>query len=128
MIALGVVCLGVLLMAPGLGIAMAILMIFPFIRTTVLVRRRAEEGRSTSTASSVVMMLGSIFLSAIVLAVVSVVAFGTFCLTCLGAAAASQDGKTAVIVASGATLVAVGAMGYGVYHWIRWSWHQDLRK
>ncbi len=128
MVALAVVCLGVLLIAPGLGIAMAILMIFPFIRTTVLVRRRAEEGRPTSTASSAVMLLGSIFLSAIVLAVVGVVAFGTFCLTCLGAAAASSNERIAVIIASGATVTAVALMGYFIFRWIRWSWYQDLRK
>lgn len=128
MIALAVVCLGVLLIAPGLGIAMAILMIFPFIRTSVLVRRRAEEGRPTSTASSALMLLGSVFLSAIVLTVVGVVAFGTFCLTCLGANVASKNDVAAMVVASGATITVVAIMGYFIFRWIRWSWYQDLRK
>ena len=78
--------------------------------------------------SAFVMLLGSIFFSAIVLAVVGVVAFGTFCVTCLGASVASKNEMTAVVIASGATVTIVAIMGYFIYRWVRWSWYQDLRK
>jgi hypothetical protein len=126
--ALALVCLGVFLIMPGLGIALAVVMICPFLRTTILIQQRSVDGRPTSTMSSVFMLLGSIALSAIVLAVVAVVAFGTFCLTCLGAATASKNEVTAIVIASGATTTVVAIMGYFIYRWIRWSWYQDLRK
>ena len=127
-IALAVVCLGVTLTAPGLGIAMAILLIAPFVRTSLMIRKRAESGLPTAAGLKVLMFLGSVLFSGIVLAVVAAVAFGTFCVTCLGMAAASNDEQISVMVAAGAAFAAVCAMGYLAYRLVRWRWKKDLEK
>ena len=78
------------------------------------------------------MFLGSIFVAWIVLTVISVVAFGTFCLSCLGAAGltsfGSGDESMVFIIAGATTLAAVSGVGYLMFRWIRSRWHQDLRK
>lgn len=126
--ALAVVCLGVLLLAPGLGIIMAIVLVVPFIRTMAVFRRRLDAGRPTSTAESIGMFIGSTIVAFIVLSVVAAAAFGTFCLTCLGAAAATQGSEISIVIAGGATLIVVGAVGYGFFKWIRSRWHEDLHR
>lgn len=128
MIAVGVVCFGVIVLMPGLGILMSIVLVIPFIRTIKLVHRRAGEGRKTSTAASVGLFFMSTLISGIVLSVVCSVAFGTFCLTCLGSSMATQNDKSAVVIASGATVVALCVLGYFIFRFVRWRWYQDIDK
>jgi hypothetical protein len=135
MLALAVVCLGVLLLAPGLGIIMAILLIVPLVRTSVLVKRRAESGRPTSRMASIGLFVASTIVQVVVLCVVGVAAFATFCLTCFGVWAAtgakSETGASflfAVIVAGGAALVVVVVLGRRFYGWVRSRWDEDLKQ
>jgi hypothetical protein len=124
--ALVVVCLGVFLLFPGLGILMAIVLVAPLLRTTLIVGQRSAEGRETSLLSRVAMFVGSIFVSGIVIALVAIVGFGTFCITCLGMAATTQNEVMALAVASAATLFALGALAIPIVRWIRSRWYDAL--
>jgi hypothetical protein len=124
--ALALVCLGVFSIHPGLGIILAIVLVVPVLRMTILVRERAAAGRSTSIVTRVMIAFGSMVVSWIVMMVVGIVGFGTFCLTCIGTAAATNSGPLSFAAAIGATILAVGVVAIPLTRWIRNRWYGNF--
>ena len=80
------VLLGVFLVAPGLGVVLAVIAAVPFIRTFVRIQRRAERGEATHPVVTVLLFLGSVGATLVTVCVVIVVALGTFCFVCIAVA------------------------------------------
>ena len=82
-VAFFVVVIGVFLVAPGLGVLLAVLAVAPLIRVLVEVRRRSAEGEKTHPVVTVLLFLGSVGAALVTVAVVLVVAVGAFCFVCI---------------------------------------------
>jgi hypothetical protein len=128
------VCLGVIVAAPGLGIVLAIFCLPAFVRTGLVVQRRAALGKTVSTAEKIGWFMGSAATTVVVAVVVAVAAVGTFCAVCVGAAEAGAMGTTGegtfwVVIASliVAAAVAVPASILMV-RWIRRRWRRDIER
>ncbi len=79
------VCMGVVVMSPGLGIVLAILSLPAFVRTGLRVQRRVALGKSVTTGQKIGWFLGSLAAAVVVaVVVVTVAAVGMF-FVCLSA-------------------------------------------
>ncbi len=119
--ALFAVFFGVLMMAPGLAILLAILCVPALVRTGLAFQQRSEAGKPVPTGRKFLWFLSSLTVTTIVVVVVVVASFGTFCAVCLG------SGTEAAIPVA---LLAAGAATIGVlvasHRWIRHRWRRDV--
>ena len=124
------VWIGVMLIAPGLGVLLAIVAVVPFIRTLAVLQRRAQAGRPTSTWATIGLFLGSIAVSLTIVVVVIVAAVGTFCFVCIAGASASGGDERAIWVWLGIAglVTVVVCIGLGVLFSkrIRARWRRDV--
>ncbi len=120
---LGAVMMGLFVIAPGLGIAFAILTVPAFLRTTLLVRSKESRGQLVPTERKTILFLSSIATSVVVLVVVLVASVGTFCAVCL------SSGREATIpIAIAAAVVPTIGVVILMIVWIRHRWRRDVRK
>jgi len=125
------ICLGIIAMAPGLGIVLAIISLPAFVRTGLVVQRRAALGKSVTPAQKVWWFLGSLLTSTVVAVVVLVASVGTFCAVCLGLVAVTtpkQDWTGAWIIAIVAAVVATSLAVWGMTKWMRYRWRRDVQQ
>ena len=124
---------GLIAVQPGLGIPICIVLAPVLVRTTMVVRRRKEAGRSVSPAEKVALIGGSFLVSCVILTIVAVASVGTFCGVCLGMAAASNtshnnEGMLWVffVVAGLAATVATLSALYHIQRWVRVRYRRDV--
>jgi hypothetical protein len=111
LVALASVCMGVISVAPGLGILLAIASTPALIRTISAVRRREETGESTATSNKLLLFLGS--LGVVVTAGVAawVTFFGLCFVSCLAAIAVNSE----TIAVLGLVVAGTGGLVVGVF-------------
>ena len=117
---------GVLTMAPGLAILLAILSVPAFVRTGLAVHRRSQIGKPVSPASKALWFLGSLTVTTVVVTLVIVASVGTFCAVCLGGAGVMNDPNKPVpfaFLAAGITTVIALTLSV---RWIRRRWRRDV--
>lgn len=122
---------GLFAIEPGLGIVAAVLLTPAMIRTALVMRKREAAGLSVGPAQKVLLLAGSFVTTAVILTVVGIASFGTFCGVCLGIYSLDESAGTGglgFIVAAGAALVATGTVLGFVARWVRRRWHRDTRK
>lgn len=115
---------GLSLASPGIGILFLICSVIPLIRTLMLV----DPGKSPAQATS--LFFTSLFVTFTILIVLSVVAFGSFCLTLFGVCAITGGGggpadAFLMLVLWGVPLAAVGLCAIPLWKWVAHRWAQD---
>ena len=118
---LSAVFFGVLMIAPGLAILLAILCVPAMVRTGMVVQRRGQLGKPVPIERKVLWFLGSLMVTTIVATVVIVASVGTFCAVCLSAGT-EQAVPVALLVAGAVTL---GVLTICI-RWIRRRWRSDV--
>jgi hypothetical protein len=106
-VSLAAVCLVLAVMAPGLGILAAIFVAPAMIRTSLLVRRRAERGKAVTWWGRIVTFLGSLAVIVALSLIAGFAALGTFCLVMIGGMSVPQVNEELAI---GVAAVACGAV------------------
>jgi hypothetical protein len=131
------VAMGAIVLFPGVGIILAIMLLPAFVRTSKVIQRRAEQGRTVGLWPRVALFFGSFTTSLVIIVVVSVASVGTFCGLCLGFYAVAEGGGLlrgssgeglmilAMVVSGIAALVATIAAVYYIVKWIRRRWQRD---
>jgi hypothetical protein len=122
-ITLAVVGLGVLFIAPGLAILLAIAVTPALLRTVLMVGRLSQRGEQISTSRKAFLFLGSLATSVIVAIVVLVAAVGSFCAVCLSA---GKD--SAIPLAALFSVVVTGGVVFLLWKWIRHRWQRDVNR
>lgn len=84
------VCLGLFVTLPGVGIFASIVLVPVFIRTARVVRYRESLGEVVSPAEKTTLFLGSFMVSSILVIVVGVAAFCSFCGVCMAVFSAGE--------------------------------------
>jgi hypothetical protein len=115
---------GLCLTNPGFGILFLICSVIPLIRTLTLVDPAKSPGRAMS------LFFTSVFVTFTILIVLSVVAFGSFCLTLFGVCAMTGGGsgpgaEFATLVLWGAPLTAVILCAIPLWKWVAHRWARD---
>ena len=117
---------GVLAMAPGLAILLAVLSVPAFVRTGLVVHRRSQLGKPVSAARKFLWFLGSLTVTTTVVTVVLFASVGTFCAVCLGGASVVNDPNKpvpfALLAAGIATITAIVLSA----KWIRRRWRRHV--
>jgi hypothetical protein len=116
------VCLGLFMIAPGLGILLAIASVPAFVRTGILVSTRDAMGRPTSGPRRIWLFVGSVLTTLVMGAVVLVASIGTFCGICL----ASGQESTIPIAGVVAAATTAGAIVL-ILLWIRARWQRHVQ-
>ncbi len=124
-VTLSAVFFGLFVAAPGLAILLAIPALPALIRTALVVNRRASLGRESSASERFALFFGSFGVSVVILLVVFVVGFGTFCAACLAMYSAGGEDESLIFLAAIAGLVALIPTTYGLSYWVRWRWRKD---
>jgi hypothetical protein len=131
--------MGAIVLFPGIGIILAIMLLPAFVRTSKVIRRRAEQGRTVGLWPRVALFFGSFTTALVIIVVVSVASVGTFCGLCLGfyfvaeagglMRSSSSEGLMilAMVVSGIAALAATIAAGYYIVKWIRRRWQRDTK-
>lgn len=131
LVTLASVCFGLLVVAPGLGVPMCVLLVPVLVRTAMVVRRREAVGRPVSRAEKISLVVSSLGVASVLAVVVSAAAFAGFCGVCLLIVSADNHygGSGALVwglVMCCAAAAAVGAT-IGVIKWIRQRYRRDVR-
>ena len=107
--------------APGLGIMLLILSIIPLIRMRMLLRPQDDSGKAVS------LYLGSLLTSVVIVTVVGITAFGSFCLSLFGVCALAPRGGDSMllIIVYGITALSVIAVCIPIWGWISRRWKRD---
>lgn len=123
------ICLGLLVVAPGLGVVVCVILLPVYIRTMMVLRKREAQGMDVSPAAKISLFLGSFFTALVVSTVVLAASFGTFCLVCLTSygVAGGRGGEEpymllSFLVAGGVTLL----FARRLVKWIRWRYQRDV--
>lgn len=127
------VWVGVTALAPGLGVLMLVAIVPAVVRTAIVTHKRSSLGKGTSHGQTALMFLLSLVLTGTMLVVTGFIAFWTFCLTCLGAAAVtgvnySDDLSVPIAVSSIVTLTIVGLLIWLFSKLVRTRYRQDVTK
>jgi hypothetical protein len=112
---------GVLMIAPGLAILLAILSVPAMVRTGMVVQQRGRLGKPVPTERKVLWFLGSLMVTTIVSAVVIVASVGTFCAVCLSAG--TDEAIPVALLFAGAVTIGVVTI---CVRWIRRRWQSDV--
>ncbi len=129
---LSAVGMGAIVLFPGVGIILAIMLLPAFIRTAKVVRRRAEQGRAVGLWPRVALFFGSFTTALVIIVVVSVASVGTFCGLCLGFYAVAEGGPgfdslmilAAVISGIAAIAATITAIIFST-KWVRRRYRRD---
>ena len=117
--------IGLCLTNLGLGILFLICSVIPLIRTLTLVDPVKSPARATS------LFFTSMVVTFTIVIVLSVVAFGSFCLTLFGVCAISGGGgpgdAIAMLVLWGVPLAAVVLCAIPLWKWVAHRWARDKR-
>jgi hypothetical protein len=115
--------IGLCLTNPGIGILFLICSVIPLIRTLTLVDPAKSPARATS------LFFTSMFVTFTIVSVLSVVAFGSFCLTLFGVCAITQGGgpgdEFAMLVLWGVPIAAVIVCAIPMWKWVAHRWVRD---
>jgi hypothetical protein len=125
------VCVGTGLVLPGVGVLLAIASIAQIVRLSMLVRRRTELGLETPHWQQWALFGSSLFVTCTILLTTGVVAFFTFCFSCLGAMELTgwRGGMEAgLLVATLVTLIVVGLLVWAYSKWVRKRWERDVHR
>jgi hypothetical protein len=122
------VAMGAIVLFPGVGIILAIMLLPAFIRTSMVVRRHEEKGKAVALWQRVSLYLGSFATSIVILTVVAVASVGTFCAFCLSLHASpggfrALSWPVAILAAIAATITTV----HYIVKWIRRRWKRDTK-
>jgi hypothetical protein len=127
-----VVWLGVTALAPGLGVLMLVAIVPPVVRTAIVAHKRSDLGKETSHGQTALMFMLSLVLTGTMLVVTGFIAFWTFCLTCVGAAAVTgmneNDLTGPIVLSSIVTLTVVGLLVWLFARLVRARYYQDITK
>lgn len=118
LITVGLVWFGVTVDTPGLGIAFLMALIIPIVRTTYVMNERLRQEKANSKIELLFLFSTSFLMTSILLVLVAVVAFFTFCITCLmagGGYRGDSDGNAPAVIAGIAALAVVGGL-----IWLAW--------
>ncbi len=124
-----VIC-GLFVIAPGFAILAVVLATPALVRTMLVVRRRTRQGSRPTTSTKVSLFVMSMGVTYVLLVVVSVVAFGTFFVSCLGGIMLSdalnrQPKSSIVLFASFCSLIVTGGMIALLAKWVAHRWRRD---
>ncbi len=127
-ITLASVCMGLLVAVRGLGILACIIMVPVFFRTVRVVRRQEAMGQSVSPSQKVLMFSTSFAVTSVLVIVVCVSAFCSFCGVCLTIfGAGAGDGDT---FAWGIGMCFGAALGFTlmvqIIRWRRRRYRRDM--
>lgn len=122
-IAVLLVILGTIILAPGMGILLACALCAPFVRTVLVARRRAERGYEDAFPTTVSLFLGSMGVTFVILVTVGVTAFVTFVLACISGDSTPEGFWTAFVVLFLALLV---PPCWVFWKWVRRRWKRDI--
>ena len=112
----------------GISILLALLTIPPWIRTTLVMRRRSKAGLETSKVASVSMFVGSVFVTWLILFVALISCFLTFCFACIGALSVAREDSVAVSMAGFAALAVFIVIILAFTPWIKHRFRRDSQK
>jgi len=128
---IAMVC-GMLAVAPGLGVVLAIFSLPVLARTSGVVRKRRELGLPTPPAKRVFLFISSLFASLVTVAVVGIASIGTFCGLCIGIGSIADFSEGAVwigfLVAIPAAIGATAGVVVLARRWTRTRWRRDMRE
>ena len=118
--------IGLLLVVPGLGFLFLICSIIPLIRTLRLVDPMESPGKATA------LFFTSMFVTFTIVIVLSVVAFGSFCLTLFGICAVAGSGPSSgpaeallYLVMWGVPVASVILCAIPLWKWVSHRWARD---
>jgi hypothetical protein len=134
------VILGVLTIAPGLGLPLGVILITVWLRTAAATRRRAARGLTVTPLDKVQLFASSFGVTVGMLGLICVAGFAAFfavCLTCIGTYSGLQgvaDESTAMLVAWAvflclAVLILIFTFKFaipGINRWLRNRWRRDI--
>jgi hypothetical protein len=131
LIALIAVVVTLIQAAPGLGIALGVLLAPPLVRTWLVLGKKRDLRQQVGFAEKLLLFLGSFATTAVILCVVSIATVGTFCATCLGlyalGAGRSQGTSTAALIMVGIATLSVFLLLIWLFSfWIRARWRRDM--
>jgi MFS-type transporter involved in bile tolerance (Atg22 family) len=127
LVTLAAVCFGLLAAAPGLGVFVCVILLPVMIRTALVVRRREAAGLDVSPGTKVGLFFGSFAAASVIAVVVAGAAFGSFCLSCLGAFAVTNGRSEslaltiAFVVAGAVTLL----ISIPMAKWVKRRYRRD---
>ena len=130
LITLASVCMGLLAVAPGLGVPMCVLLVPVLVRTAMVVRRREAAGLPVSRVEKIGLAASSFGVASVLAIVVSAAAFAGFCGVCL--LMVSADGRYGGpgMFAWGVGMCFIAALAVwisiGVLKWIRRRYRRDV--
>ncbi len=125
-IAVLLVILGTMILVPGLGILLACVLCVPFLRTAIVSKRRVERGHDDAFPTTVSLFLGSLAVTFVILTVVGVTAFGTFCVVCFGTFVATENVGLAVWVSGGCGVLVLVPLCRRFWKWVKRRWKRDI--
>jgi len=124
------VCMGLLVVAPGLGVPMCVLLVPVLVRTMMVVRRREAVGLAVSRIEKISLMASSFGVATVLAVVVSAAAFAGFCGVCLLMVSPDNKYGGPGILAWGVGMCAVAAFAVWltirVMKWIRRRYRRDV--
>lgn len=127
--AVSLVWIGVTIAAPGVGALLAIAAVPPVIRTITVVHKRQAAGIETSRVRTGLMFVTSLVVTGVMLSVAGLVAFWTFCLTCVAAALVTQSNEEIAMAFAGiSTLLVVGLLSWLFWIFVRMRYRKDVSK
>ncbi len=128
LVTLASVCMGLLVVVPGLGVFACIVMVPVFLRTVRVVRRRDAIGQEMRPLEKVLMFSTSFAVTSVLVIVVCVSAFCSFCGVCLTIFATSSGEGDALGWGIGMCFVAVlgFALMVQIIRWRRRRFRRDM--
>lgn len=118
--------IGLFLVAPGFGFMFLICSIIPLLRTLRLVDPMQSPGKATA------LFFTSMFVTFTIVTVLSVVAFGSFCLTLFGVCAVAGNGPSGgpaeaflLLVMWGVPITSVILCAIPLWKWVAQRWARD---
>jgi hypothetical protein len=115
------VCCGLVVVAPGLGIGVCIVLVPVLVRTSMVVKQREAAGRPVSMGEKIGLAVVSFIVTNVILVVVLVAAVGTFCAVCLGAGSEAAI-PFALLIGGGAGIAVIVLLS----KWVRSRYRRDI--
>ncbi len=123
---LAAVGMGAIVLFPGIGIILAIMLAPAFVRTAMVVQRRAEKGKAVALWQRVALFFGSFVTAVVILVIVAVASVGTFCALCLCLYSGGVRDAAMPLSFFAAAATTIAAIVLAV-KWIRRRWRHDTQ-
>lgn len=119
------IAFGLLAVAPGLGVFVCIIILPVFVRTLLVLRKREAKGMDVSPRTKTILFWGSFFSASLIAILVSITAFGAFCVSLCFLAPRSGGGIYFVYIFT--TLATLSVITIAFF-WVRDRYERDTRR